>query len=52
MYPKYPDNIKEISDNYQATTEHSTTPITSTVSTIKNQTDAVAGYQHVHISGY
>ena len=49
IYPKFPNNIKEVTDNAQATIDQSTAPKIATVYMITNQTDAVAGKQNVHI---
>ena len=49
IYPKFPNKIKEVTANAQATIDQSTAPKIATVSMITNQTDAVAGKQHVHI---
>ena len=52
IYPKFPNKIKEVTDNAQATLDQSTAPKIATVSMITNQNYSVEGDQHVHIGGW
>ena len=50
--PNCPVKTKGESGNAQSTTEQSTTSTPETISTITDQTDAVAGEHIVHICGW